>query len=139
MLRLVVCLCAHMPLFVWHPNYTSLTLIRGTRYELATGPGVGLARMLTSQYVLVYPRVRQIMDLAFLSFRISSILSKGFQGDTFKNTRSPTSYSLSFRVKSTYFLCPSWSTTSGPLIRSIISLVLWTTAGPSILRSTTSS
>ena len=66
-----------MPLFVWHPNYTSLTLIRGTRYELATGSGVGLAHMLTSQYVLIYPRVQQFVDLAFLSFRTSSILSKG--------------------------------------------------------------
>ena len=66
-----------MPLFVWHPNYTSLTLIRGTRYELATGSGVGLARMLTSQYVLVYPRVQQFMDLNFLFF---PTLINPFQG-----------------------------------------------------------
>ena len=66
-----------MPLFVWHPNYTSLTLIRGTRYELATCSGVGLAHMLTSQYVLIPQRVQQFVGLAFLSFRTSSILSKG--------------------------------------------------------------
>ena len=44
---------------------------------LATCSGVRLAHMLTSQYFLIYPRVRQIVDLAFLSFRISSILSEG--------------------------------------------------------------
>ena len=43
----------------------------------ATCSGVRLAHMLTSQYFLIYPRVRQIMDLAFLSFRISLTPSKG--------------------------------------------------------------
>ena len=66
-----------MPLFVWHPNYTSLILIRGTRYELATYSGVGLAHMLTFQYVLIPQRVQQFVGLAFFSFRTSSILSKG--------------------------------------------------------------
>ena len=43
----------------------------------ATCSGLGLAPMLSSQYVLIYPRVQQFVDLAFISFRTSSFLSKG--------------------------------------------------------------
>ena len=52
-----------------------------------------------------------------LSFPFSPNLIHPFQGNTYNNTRSPTFYSLSFRVKSTYFVFPSWATTSRPLIK----------------------
>jgi len=50
-----------------------------------------------------------------LSFPFFPNLINSFQGNTFNNTRLPPSYSLSFRVKSTYFLCPSW----------LLPVVLW--------------